>query len=301
MVAEQPTREAGGVLALVLLFVLGLELLAHGALLMARQEAAASHAGARLLQARMSAMAGLSAAPLPEGTALAAVPLQGTVSGVAGRVGDGRYRVEMLRLGREQWLMRSEGRVEGAGGVVRFGALAWLPDPVARLRAFGGVAVVGETAPVSVTGVVETGGVRRDGPDLEAAPCRPWLAALDSLFGGRSVEAVAREGMDGTVEPSLGPLGSEQLVAWIGEGGGSPGPAAASGDVRLDGVTGEGLLVVPGDLELVGGATTVSSWSGARSPSGTAPFWSGSRGPRAASSWVPTPAWSAPDVALWWR
>lgn len=252
--AERCPRERGGVLALVLLFVLGLELLAHGALLMARQEAAASRAGTHLLQARMAAAAGLRSASLPVGTILASVPLQGEIPGPRGQVGEGRYRVVLRRLARERWLMRSEGRVGQAGGVLRTGALAWLPDPVERLRAFGGVVVVDPTAPVTVAGTVETSGVRRDGPDLAAAPCRPWLDELDSLFAAGSVEAVARVGMDGAVEPSLGPLGRDDLLAWIRVGGGDgTGPVSVPGSLRLDDVTGEGLLVVAGDLELVGG------------------------------------------------
>jgi hypothetical protein len=251
---ERGRREGGGVLALVLLFVLGLELLAHGALLMARQEAAASRAGSSLLQARLAAAAGLRSAQLPAGTVLATVPLQGEVAGVHGPVGEGRYRVLLRRLGRERWLLRSEGWVEHAGGVVRRGALAWLPDPVERLRAFGGVVVVDAAAPVVVAGTVETSGVRRDGPDLAAAPCGPWLAELDSLFAGRSVAAVATAEMDRAVEPSLGLLGRDDLVAWIGGAAvAGTGAVAVPGSLRLDGVEGEGLLVVSGDLEMVGG------------------------------------------------
>jgi len=252
--AERGGREGGGVLALVLLFVLGLELLAHGALLMARQEAVASRAGSILLQARLAAEAGLRAAGLPPGTVLASVPLQGEIPAFQGPVGKGRYRVRLRRLGRERWLMQSEGWVEGAGGAVRRGALAWLPDPVERLRAFEGVVVVGATAPANVAGTVDTSGVRRDGPELSAAPCGPWLAELDSLFEGRPVAAVATAGMDGGAEPSLGPLGRDELLAWIGSGAvQGTGAVAASGSLRLDHGDGAGLLVVAGDLELVGG------------------------------------------------
>jgi len=125
---------------------------------------------------------------------------------------------------------------------------------VERLRAFGGVVVVGAAAPVALAGTVETAGVRRDGPDLTAAPCGPWLAELDSLFLGSSVAAVARAEMDQAAEPSLGPVVKDDLLAWIGGGrGDGTGPAAVPGSLRLEGVAGQGLLVVEGDLEMVGG------------------------------------------------
>lgn len=263
-----PTREGervdrGSVLAVVLVLMLALELLAHGALLMARQEAEASRAGARVLQARLAADHGLLDVGAPLGAALGGTPLQGVVEMGHGTLGNGRYRRRLRRLTRERWLAESEGWVRGVGWRIREAALAWLPDPVERLRAFGGVIVVGSDAPVALDGPIEVGGVRRDGGAPDTPACVPWRAALDSLYAAGLPEPVARAATSPVGEPSLGPLGPEELLGWLAVPGGGPGggpggppggPRAVRGDLTLRGESGEGLLVVEGDLELVGGS-----------------------------------------------
>ncbi len=257
---ERPDR--GSVLVVVLVLMLALELLAHGALLMARQEAAASHAGARLLQAHLAAVHGLRdvGAATPLGSAVGGTPLQGIVEVGRGVLGEGRYRLRLRRLTREEWLAESEGWVRGVGWRVREASVAWLPDPLERLRDFTGVLVVGSDASVVLDGSVDVGGVRRDGAGLDDPSCLPWRAALDTLYGAASPLPVARAAPTPAGEPSLGPLGPAELLRWLGApvgggaAGGRTGPSAVRGDLTLRGESGEGLLVVEGDLELVGGS-----------------------------------------------
>ena len=252
--AERELARRGSVLVIVLVLMLALELLAHGALLMATQEEAASRAGKRLLQGRLAAEEGLRDHGALVGVAFRDAPLQGVVPVGRGTLGDGRYRVVLRRLARERWLADSEGWVEGVAWRIRVGALAWLPDPVARLQAFGGVLVVGRDAPVELAGAVETGTVRSGGPGDDPMACAPWRAELDSLYGAGLPDPLARTDALPHGEPSLGPLGPEEILAWLGAGsGGGGGARAARGDLTLRGEVGEGLLVVEGDLELVGG------------------------------------------------
>lgn len=242
-------------LPLVLLLVLALELLAHGALLMARQEAAASRIGAGLVQARVASESGLHASLSPVGARYDGIAPWSVLPGAAGAVGEGRFAVAVRRLDREVWLWESEGRVEGRPWRVRTGMPGWLPDPVERLRAFGAVVVVGAGAPIVGEARIETSGLRRDGPDLDVGPCSPWRAALDTLYRGVSTPPIRVEGMDGGREPALGPLGRDELLAWIGggAGGGDFGAWAVAGDVRMEGGDHARLVVAGGDVELVGG------------------------------------------------
>lgn len=240
-------------LPLVLIVLVALELAAHGALLMARQEEAASRVGTDLLQARLAAESGLRAARGPVRAAYDDVAPWGTVEGAAGAVGAGRFHARLRRLSRERWLIESRGGVEPHPWRIRAGRLVWLPDPVARVRAFGAVVVVGSDAEAVGEARIETAGVRRDGPELDRRPCGPWLAELDSLFDDASVPPVRAEIMEVAREPSLGALGRDELLGWIGTGGAHGSPRAFAGDAFLEREESAGLLVAAGDVVLEGG------------------------------------------------
>lgn len=244
--------QRGSVIVVVLVLMLALELLAHGAFLLAREEEAASRAGVRLLQARLAAERALRLGDAPLGVALGDVPPGSSIEIGRGTLGVGRWRVGLERLGRESWLARGEGGVRGAGWWTGLGVLAWLPDPVERLRAFAGVVVVWTGAPVRLAGAVETDGVRGTGAVRDPAACAPRRAVLDSLYGGAPPAAVAVDEHAPAGEPSLGALGPRELLAWIGDEVGAEA-RAVHGDLTLRGEEGHGLLVVEGDLELVGG------------------------------------------------
>ena len=267
------------------LLVLALALLAHGTLLLARQELAASRSSLRLLQANAAAEAaarigmetsmplGLSETPVWDRVLLSSTTLR---TGVA----DAR----LLRLSREHWHLEGIGRSGPGAWTSRDTRLVWILDAAARVGAFEGVIEVGRESPVAVLGTVETGHLRRDAAPLDPIPCRMWSAVLDSLFDRTPPPAVATVEASARGEPSLGLLGAAELVDWIpvGVGGvGTPGPRedlgrcltddpwnwgdpdrpdrpcgahlagrTSRGDLLVEGGVGQGLLVVLGDLRM---------------------------------------------------
>ncbi|MDP2957910.1 MAG: hypothetical protein Q8N53_15895 [Longimicrobiales bacterium] len=282
---DHPGR--GSVLAVVVLAVVALGLLAHGSLLLARVELAASRAGARLLQARAAAEAGFGDA-LAGGSsaALRTIPLGDESPLGSGSVGDHPYRAGARRLARELWLVTGEGRARGSDWGLRVGAPVWLLDPIARVQAQAGVVEVAGEGEVDVRGTVDGRTLVPDAVPLGEAACAEWSAALDSLPPLPRLPSVARVDRASTGEPRLGRLEPGNLADALGtltwdegtprpaeaDGGcdladpwnlGDPenalGPCAAhlpgvfrEGDLTFLGGTGQGLLVVRGNLTLVG-------------------------------------------------
>ena len=278
---------AGAAVVSAMLLLLALTALAHGALLLARQEVAAARAGVRLLQARTAAQAG---ALVAVGSDLPAdsdtTPLWGSVSLGSASLGRVSFRWEMRRLSRELWL--AEGAGWHADGLEsRAGRAVWVMDPLARTAAFDGVVVVADGAPVDVTGVVDGDAISRAELPLTPALCSSWQAALDSIYPTGRLPSVAVQEPDPR-PPRLGLLDGDSLLASIPvqvSGLGTPAPAeeggtclvdapwswgdpdrpygacgghlalrASPGDLTLEGGVGQGLLVVAGDLTLVSGA-----------------------------------------------
>jgi hypothetical protein len=279
----------GGALIVCVLLLLGMELLAHGALLMAREDLAVSLASAALLKARMAAGAGIASvlahpAPgLPDTLARggSAVVAAGDVDGVP-------YRVSARRLSRETWLLAGEGASRTGAWIAREGEPAWRMDPFARVGSFRGVVEVGDGAPVAGTADIDALDAARGHPLLDAAACRTWEAALDSLAVAADLLPVSSFPPSPRREPTLGFLDSDALVASAGvrvDGSGTPAPhagpggcvegdawnwgdpddpagpchahrvfAAAASSLVVSGGVGQGILVVPGDLSLTDGA-----------------------------------------------
>lgn len=279
-----PGRE-GVALVLVLLLLLALQLLAHGSLVLARQEMAASQAARRLLQARVAAETGLHATPSLGALRSDTVGLWSGVLVAQGFVGSARHETQVRRLSRELWLLEGWGQGENQPWRVGLGRVVWILDPVERVETFRGVIEVGPEASVDIQGEV-------DGSDVapaRAAPdprCAPFEAALDSAFLTRSVPGLVRDTTWEVVTPALGLLGPAELAERLGtvtSVSGTPSPSEAlgrcvvedpwnwgdptrpdrpcgthwvaawsPGGLRLVGGMGQGLLVVAGDLELDG-------------------------------------------------
>jgi len=288
----------GAVLALVVLALVALELLAHGALVLARQELAASRAGARILQARVAAEAAyrdaltaLSAAPPP------ALQPGGAAAVLSGTLGAHTYRAWITRLSREAWEVTGEGRTHATGWGMRYGGPVWVLDPVGRLAS--------REAVVEVTGFggwsVQGGADRFEVPEVappSGGVCDAYESVLDSLRAIRALPVVApvEPGLDG--EPSLGVLDPASLSAGLSPlpwPTGSPRPSEVEGacdvsdplnlgdpahpeapcgaylvarwregDATLVGGAGQGLLAVSGDLVLTG-----TRWEGVLLVGGT--------------------------------
>ncbi len=276
----------GTVLAMAALAVVALGLLAHGALLLARRELAASVAGARLLQARAGAEAGYRegmAAASRE--ALAHLARGGETLLVEGTLGGHAFAGRALRLSREVWRISGEGHVRGAVWSVGVGAPAWLLDGAGRLEARAGVAELAAGGAALLLGHSSGFSVPEEIP-LPDGACSPWEAVLDTLRALHTLPVTARVEPHPQGEPSLGPLGPGDLaralppLGW-GEGSprpvvldgacdgsdptnlGDPGSAGApcgayvparfhEGGVAMVGGRGQGLLVVTGDVVLSG-------------------------------------------------
>lgn len=289
--AEDGRRSArqGIVLVLCVLLLLALELLAHGALLMAREEFAVSRAGADLLRARAAADAGLvdmmaAGAPAPPDTLGSGVRL--TLVTVS--LGAARYRVSVRRLSREIWLVESEGAVRPGVWVEQKARPAWSMDPTTRIGAFRGVVEIGPNT--SAAGLSRVWSEQRSptDPRPSAQTCARWARARDSLGIAPILPPMAVVDTAGGREPTFGPLDVTDLLQVADHrvaGTGTPGPGVgasgclksepwnwgdpddppgacrelapvigAAGSLRVEGGRGQGVLVVAGDLTLTAGA-----------------------------------------------
>jgi hypothetical protein len=279
-----PERE-GVALVLVVILLLALQLLAHGSLVLARQELAASNAARRLLQARVAAEAGLGATVPLDGTSRDTVSPWAGIVVAEGALTGASHQTRVTRLTRELWLWEGWGRAERQPWRVGLGRVIWMMDPVERVKAFGGVIEVDAGAPLDIRGDVEADRLppSRSPPDPR---CEPLAAALDSVFADLAFPALAGDTTTGRTEPALGLLGPAELsermatFAWVG---GTPSPSETlgrcvvedpwnwgdpirpdrpcgshwvtawnPGGLLLTGGTGQGLLAVAGDLELAG-------------------------------------------------
>lgn len=271
---------AGFVIALVVVAVVALGLLLHGALVLARSEHEVARVGESLLQARGQARLGLhrlgSAVSDPTGAA--------GREGVSGAGPGGSHRATLVRLDREWWLAEGVGRDPGGRSSRRLVRPLWILDPVARAVDLRAAVEVGPSAPVTVLGVVAGAGPTDEGEELRRL-CRPWRRALDSLgaptvppaaletlgWEGGELGLLTLEGLraripvevegSGTPGPPL-PGGRCGGGAWSwGDPGGGSGPCAdrwvtrrGPGDLVVDGGVGQGLLAVEGDLTFASGA-----------------------------------------------
>ncbi len=271
------TRRRGGALAAAVLLSLCAMLLAHGALLLARQEALASAAARSALAARAVAeWAALRAARerLPHASPDATILAE--ADSVSGALDGTYYRGSVRPLGGDLWMV--EGEASAGAARARVGRPFRRPDPERLLRALGAVVSVG-VAPEA--GEVE--GVDETTFQLQAEPappegCAPAPPGSSPLAAWRVEEALAGGDPRDTLDPGVLAVRIPLGVAGAGrpaprETGGlcaegpwnwgdaaRPGGACADrvpavvaehGTVAADG-SGQALLVGRGDLTLSG-------------------------------------------------
>lgn len=274
----------GSAIAAVVVMLLAMQVLAHGVLLGALQELAATRAAVYLLQSRWAGEGAvrrvlgvpfeLYADSVPVGEAR---PLSVVHSGRT------HATVTAERLWGEAWMLRGSGGVDGWPGSITSARLMWVLDPVERVAAFTAVVHQGEGGAGGSAGRITTE-VLHD--SLSTNPmCAPWFAALDSLLPDRVLEALTSDTADAL---QLGLLARTTLTALaevetadsvtpmpvVGAGRcdeeeahnwGDPGsPAGDCGDyfvfrarqggLRMVGGAGQGVLLVTGDLVLGAGA-----------------------------------------------
>ena len=279
--------ERGAALVFVLLVMLAIFALGHGALASALGELAASHTVARQLEVRAAAEAAVSLALREPGGAWMDSIAVGQMRALGSRtVGRAAAAPNLRRIGREAWLAEGEGRL-GPRARARTATLVWAMDPLTRVTALGGAVNVGWSATVSVAGAVDASAPTRVDPPLAAGDCAPWLRELGAHYLAAPL-ATAALLPDTATDVSLGLLDldilltlAEATVAGVGTpapverlgacvtdepwGWGDPdrpgspcGPhlpvRASLGDLTVQGGVGQGMLVVDGDLTLTAAA-----------------------------------------------
>lgn len=284
----------GMALPVLLLVILALSVLAHGTLLLARDTLGSARAEAGVTQRRVAAEAGVRDALDAWRVWGRLRPLLWDGPIVAeGRLGPrAGYRVRVRSLGPEFRLLEGEGTTDGGGAAVRVGRVVWLLDPVARLGAARAAVEAGGVVRLEPGSTLSGSDVSRPPDGWPADVCRPYREALDSLFPAGVIPQVGAlppgEGGASGI-PGLGLLSADTLSAradfFLPAGArvspapdvedgecvagpsnwGDPGDPSASCGVRLplvagagslivDGGEGQGILVVPGDLVVTGGA-----------------------------------------------
>ncbi len=281
MIRARPRRLRGGfVLAGVVMAMVAMALAAHGALLLARFEVASSHASFSLLEARVAAESGLietAARALPAGDT-GPVDGDGGWSWGSDHPGGG-FEAEVRPLDSELRLAQVVGWDRRRRVSVRSAGLMWRLDPVARVEAAGGVVEVGSDASVTGMEKIDATGWNARPSGVTASVCPPLgsiPAPLDrsvgsptglpglGLMDGPSLGAFLESFESPRVTPASvrrGGVCVPGLTNWGDPAGPPASPCGGrfvalmrQGDLRLDAGSGQGLLVVDGDLELSGGA-----------------------------------------------
>ncbi len=271
----------------VVLLALALLGLAHGLLVAALAEAAASRAGVRLLEAHAAAEAGVhNTLRRPGGAWLDTLHVGGAGEVGPWPLGRASARARVRRLAPEAWLVEGEA-LAGGRPVARSGRLAWAADPLVRVTALGGVLNAPAAVAWTLPGSVDASRPAVAAPPLRAADCAPWVAELAAQQASRPLAPVATLA-DTVGGPGLGRLDFATLLESADvrvSGAGTPVPVVAGGacvrgapwgwgdpdnpllpcgahlplrgaegDLMVVGGVGQGVLVVDGDLTLTAAA-----------------------------------------------
>jgi len=273
----------GAAIAAVVVMLLAMQVLAHGVLLGALQELAATRAAVYLVQSRWVANgAVLRAMGVPLGIHPDSVPVGEARPLDEARNGRAYATLTAERLSSESWLLRGRGAVDGWAGSVSSARLAWVLDPVTRVASFSAVVHQGTPGPAGPGGQITTDVL----PDSmsHSLVCSPWFAALDSMLsaspppaftvdttealrlGRLDADALATlatdEAFDSVTPMPIVRLGrcTEALDNWgdplfpYGACGGRFVFRRRQGGFRIQGGVGQGVLIVTDDLVLDAGA-----------------------------------------------
>lgn len=240
----------GMVMAALLLLLLSLALLGHGALLLAEREFQSVRAFQHAVRAGFAAEG--AAARVAGSTGLRVDPRvrDSIVRFPMGWSDEGLWREGSLRwLGPEMFLVEGVGMSRGWPGARRVGAVGWAMDPAARIADFGAAVELGGRMTRSPGAAVVAPDPLQLPLGWDSLVCDPFRKALDSIFSG-SMRPLAAP---------LPPLGSTP------SGGGSSIP-------QLGLFTGDELLARGGSPALTG-ALGLGPSSGCP-PSGESVYWS---------------------------
>ncbi len=259
-------------LPFVLLLLLALTGLAHGALALSRGGALLARARAARLRAGLLADGALR---------VAESELSGLDRGVLPPPGEARSRpglspapgldsrIVHRRLGPEWHLLEAAAIARTPWGRAREGAVraAWILDPLARIAGVPAVLEHGGRLEVGEGSVVDGSSFGEPPEGSPAGACAPYRAALDAVAARGGVRGAERlrpgpgagRAPPGSPDsyartPGIGLLSGSAVAALL-EAGGGTGGATASGGLTLDGVERKGIVVVDGDLSLRAGSS----------------------------------------------
>lgn len=272
--------ESGSILVVVVLLMVALFALGHGLMLSSRAALLAARAGAHLVERRASADGALlDVVDAGGGAWMDSVEVWGRGGETESESGGVMVTTAWRRLGTEAWLLEASASAHDAFAVTS-AILVWAYDPVERLRELSGVVSVGPDGPVSVAGLLMGDSITAP---TESGACVPWATRLEEAYPLGSTPAV------GFIDaPHLGHIDFAQLMTVPDVdvfGVGTPGPREsvgvcvtddawnwgdpedpdrpcgahlalrrAAGGLEVEGGTGQGILIVDGDLILRGGA-----------------------------------------------
>ncbi|MDZ7779155.1 MAG: hypothetical protein U5R14_04340 [Gemmatimonadota bacterium] len=201
--------ERGMALLVVVVLMLAGTALAHGVLVVARQELAAASQRVRLVERTSAERAALRRAREAASRDIVRATAGWGAWSVPDSVHGGPGVVRMRRLGPESWWLETlaEGADQRSPGTP--GVLLWWLDPIERVERLGAVVTVGAEAPVTVTGELDPSRFGLSDPPLSDDLCAP---ETDGRFEGVVPSAVGRLPGE-TTRPGLGLLDFDALLA----------------------------------------------------------------------------------------
>lgn len=264
-------RRCGALLPVLLLLIVAVTLLGHGALVLAQAHLDVSIVGRALLTARLSAEAGVIQAMADSANWRLSAPKWRSQAVHDGALGPfGRFEVSVTRIDEELALWVGTGQHAAHAGTYRVGRLAWRLAPARRLAAAEAVVMSGGTLSTEVTATV-------DGSDLNSPPfdwteedCASFTESVASAVPSGMLDPWAAAAVDFGAVPPLGLLAWAELADRsrnVRPGMITPGPTDFSGVCRVELTTNWGdpsragdcrdhfvVVTTLGDLTLAGGA-----------------------------------------------
>jgi hypothetical protein len=224
---RDPLHRHGAALVTVVLLALAIFALAHGILVAALGELAASDSAERHLEARAAAEAALTRALGAPGLIWLDSVAVGDARGLPDTAVGGASLVTVRRLSAEAWWVEANARVGVASS--RAATVAWAADPLTRVLALEGVVSVGPTGVVDVRGVLDATDLVAVSPPLDPEACAPWGVDLAAYYLS---DPLAGVGALPDTTPSLGLLDFATVLAEadvVVAGAGSPAPVEVGG------------------------------------------------------------------------
>ncbi|HSR40529.1 MAG TPA: hypothetical protein VLL48_00115, partial [Longimicrobiales bacterium] len=221
-------------LAAVLLLLVALTLVAHGALYLARQELLVARISVRDVQARIAAESGVRRIQRSWPPDLDSL-LVGAVRDLGGTVGPrASYRGRVRRLGEELFWVWARGEVTGWPGAREVARVLWRPDPARRLAGLAAAVETGAPGAVAPGASVSGAAVTAPPPGWDGIclPLDPRLAALYPLGSVPDLGVLPGGAGGGVAALGLGPVEAEGLLAaadLVVAGAPVPRPSAAGG------------------------------------------------------------------------